>query len=148
MGWGKWSNVCQNSTVWGINNTPRESWLHSAANIVGCWEQRQGVVMLPSDAIISAWASYTDTSNEGCHNLCTFPLSTSKCLICSFFPHPPFWHCRFWRRLGGEGRAIWRIYEMLLATTLEFTLPLGDRCSHSRCRFITQTHNNAEPSTS
>lgn len=41
--------------------------------------------------------------------------------------------------------AIWRIYEMLLATTLEFTLPLGDRCSHSLCVFITQTHNNVQP---
>lgn len=43
--------------------------------------------------------------------------------------------------VGGVCRAIWRIYEMLLATTLEFTQPLGDRCSHSRCWFITRAHN-------
>lgn len=33
---------------------------------------------------------------------------------------------------------------MLLATILEFTLPLYDRCSHSLFLFITQTHNNTE----
>lgn len=35
---------------------------------------------------------------------------------------------------------------MLLAATLEFTLPLYDRCSHSLFLFITQTqtHNNTE----
>lgn len=48
---------------------------------------------------------------------------------------------------GEGGGAIWRIYEMLLATALEFTQPLGDRCSHSRCCFITRRTINAKPPT-
>lgn len=34
----------------GTDNKPRELWLHSAANVDGCWYQRQGIVGLLRNA--------------------------------------------------------------------------------------------------
>lgn len=136
--------------------------LHSAANADGCWYQRQAakkclwgrnnVDLCVVDLAVSNRAQYL-CSCKGCCNLYTSPLSryptpSSECLICVLCPHPPFWRHGWGAgvvKWGLSSRTIWRIYDTLLAATLEFTLPLGDRCSHSLCLFITQTHNNVQP---
>lgn len=141
----------------GTNNMPWESCRRSAAN-TGCRYQSQHIVGLLrnaceagttlrwKDAVISVVSISQRAADP---NICahakelyTFILPPMSCL-------PTPWLGRLGKEpvveVGGWGaERMWRIYDMLPAASLGFSLPLGDRCSHPLCLFITQTHNNIQ----